>query len=128
VGKISTPSDAGKTRDKIAEIVGMSGRTYEKTREVVKAAEKAPERLGQLMAEMPKSEGARGSHIKGARVDDKPALGSLGIDKNLAHQARKLAAMSQDEFEDYSAVCGSQRPVTTAGGQGVGGERIHSQS
>ena len=32
VGKLSTPSDAGKTRDKIAAPLGVSGRTLEKAR------------------------------------------------------------------------------------------------
>lgn len=33
------------------------------------------------------------------RVDHKPTLASQGIDKNLAHQARQLGAMSEDAFE-----------------------------
>src|SRR5262249_55670909 len=36
------PTDSGKTRDKAAETVGMSGRTYEKAKAVVEAAEKDP--------------------------------------------------------------------------------------
>ena len=35
-GKVST-TGAGKTRDKIGAYVGMSGRTYEKAKEVVEA-------------------------------------------------------------------------------------------
>ena len=37
------PREPGKTRDKIAEVVGMSGRTHEKAKEVVKAAAEEPE-------------------------------------------------------------------------------------
>ena len=37
------PPVTGKTRDKVAEAVGMSGRTYEKAKAVVEAAEEHPE-------------------------------------------------------------------------------------
>jgi hypothetical protein len=42
----------GKTRDKVAEAVGMSGRTYEKAKKVVEAAEKEPEKFAPIKAEM----------------------------------------------------------------------------
>lgn len=42
--------------------------------------------------------GTKGN-IKHGRVDKKPTLASQGIDKNLAHQARTLGALSQDKFE-----------------------------
>lgn len=42
----------GKTRDKVAAYVGMSGRTLEKARKVVEAAEESPERFGPLAEEM----------------------------------------------------------------------------
>jgi hypothetical protein len=45
------------------------------------------------------SAGARGSRVKGARVDDKPTLASQGLDKNLAHQARLLGAIDEAAFE-----------------------------
>ena len=45
------------------------------------------------------SAGARGSRVKGARVDNKPTLASQGLDKNLAHQARVLGAMDEAAFE-----------------------------
>jgi N6-adenosine-specific RNA methylase IME4 len=38
----------GKTRDKIAERLGISGRTYEKAKAVVDAAEAEPEKFGKL--------------------------------------------------------------------------------
>jgi site-specific DNA-methyltransferase (adenine-specific) len=40
-GKLPPP-ERGKTRDKVAEAVGMSGRTYDKAKEVVAAAEADP--------------------------------------------------------------------------------------
>ena len=41
----------------------------------------------------------RGSRIKGARVNEKPTLAEVGIDKNTAHRARRQAAQSKEEFE-----------------------------
>jgi hypothetical protein len=49
------------------------------------------------------SVGTRGSRVKGARVDEKPTLDSQGIDKNLAHQARTLGALSDEKFEEVVA-------------------------
>ena len=51
---------------------------------------RATRRIGELMEAQKKtigfSLGTRGSHIKGARVDDKPTLKEAGIDKYLAHR------------------------------------------
>jgi hypothetical protein len=49
------------------------------------------------------SAGTRGSPVKGARVDEKPTLGSQGIDKNLAHQARVLGSQTDGQFEQTIA-------------------------
>src|SRR5262249_18339912 len=46
------PSSAGKTRDRVATRVGMSGRTLEKARAVVDAAERQPSRYQSLVEEM----------------------------------------------------------------------------
>ena len=45
------------------------------------------------------SAGTRGSRVRGARVDGKPTLAAQGIDKNLAHQARVLGALTDQNFE-----------------------------
>jgi hypothetical protein len=42
----------GRTRDKVAEAVGMSGRTYEKAKEVVAAAEEEPEKFAPVLERM----------------------------------------------------------------------------
>jgi ParB family chromosome partitioning protein len=49
------PEDKGQTRDKVAAAVGMSGKTYEKAKAVVKAAEEDPERYGHLVEQMDQS-------------------------------------------------------------------------
>jgi ParB family chromosome partitioning protein len=51
-GKLPPRSDNGKTRDKVAEVVGMSGKTYEKAKKVVEAAEHEPEKFGSVVEEM----------------------------------------------------------------------------
>lgn len=61
--------------------------------------QRAERRLGEIMEEQPKSQGTRGSPIKGARVDEKPTLAEAGIDNDLAHRARTLAAMKEGEHD-----------------------------
>ena len=45
-------AEKGKARDKVAARVGMSGRTYEKARTVIQAAEREPEGYGDLVERM----------------------------------------------------------------------------
>ena len=52
LGKVSTGSDPGKTRDRIGARAGVSGRTVEKIAEVCEAAEAEPEKFGHLVEEM----------------------------------------------------------------------------
>ena len=52
LGKISTGSDPGKTRDKVAAVVGVSGRTMEKRKAIVEAARSNPEQYGKLLEDM----------------------------------------------------------------------------
>ena len=67
--------------------------------EAIEIRMRATRRLDQLRQAQKEtvglSAGARGSRVKGARVDDKPTLASQGLDKNLAHQARVLGAMDE---------------------------------
>jgi ParB family chromosome partitioning protein len=55
-GKLPEPApvveNKGQARDKVAAAVGMSGRTYEKAKAVVQAAEEDPERNGHLVEQM----------------------------------------------------------------------------
>lgn len=50
-GQVSR-SDTGRVRDKIADFAGISGRTLEKIRAIIDAAERQPRRFGSLVAEM----------------------------------------------------------------------------
>ena len=51
-GKLPAPKNKGETRDKVAQAVGMSGRTYDKSKQVVEAAEEDPETYGPVADEM----------------------------------------------------------------------------
>ena len=61
-----------------------------------------------MMEAQPKANGAKGigpiaGYGKTRNQDDTPTLAQAGIDKNLAHRARKYARMGEDEFEDEVA-------------------------
>jgi hypothetical protein len=63
---------------------------------------RAERRLGELMAEQPKAKGAREPNTNRGTTRDRPKPASLteqGIDKNLAHRARKAAAMPEEKYE-----------------------------
>jgi MT-A70 len=49
LGKISAGSETGKTRDKVAAPLGVSGKTLEKAKAIVEAAEAEPEKFGHLV-------------------------------------------------------------------------------
>jgi ParB/RepB/Spo0J family partition protein len=57
------PARKAKTRDRVAKAVGMSGRTYEKAKEVVAAAEKNP-KLAPVVEEMDRTGNVERAHQK----------------------------------------------------------------
>lgn len=56
------PRETGKTRDKVGAAVGMSGKTYEKAKEVVEAAEAEPEKYQPLLDAMNRTGKVNGVH------------------------------------------------------------------
>ncbi|MEP1206069.1 MAG: MT-A70 family methyltransferase [Rhizobiaceae bacterium] len=54
-GNLPDHVETGDTRDRVAKILGTSGKTYEKAKQVVEAAEQDPERYGHLADEMQRS-------------------------------------------------------------------------
>jgi N6-adenosine-specific RNA methylase IME4 len=68
--KLSTPSE--KTRDKIGEFAGVSGRTVEKIARVVEAAEAEPDKYGYLVEEMDRTGKIDGPYQK-VRRDERHA-------------------------------------------------------
>lgn len=61
-GKVSTSE--GRTRDKIGSFAGFSGRSIDKIRDVVEAAERKPSRYGALVAEMDRTRRIDGVYRK----------------------------------------------------------------
>jgi ParB-like chromosome segregation protein Spo0J len=51
-GKLPPPKNKGKTRDKVGKALGVSGKTYEKAKQVTDAAEADPETFGDLPDQM----------------------------------------------------------------------------
>lgn len=51
-GKLPEHTEAGRTRDKVGAALGISGKTYEKIKQVTVAAEKEPEKFADLPAVM----------------------------------------------------------------------------
>jgi N6-adenosine-specific RNA methylase IME4 len=114
LGKVSTGS-TGKTRDKIAAPLGTSGRTLEKARAVVEAAELEPEYFGHLVSEMERTGKVNAAHRALRRTQDErrvlgltPVVGkfrSLVIDPPWQYDADFLGrgkpdydTMSRDEL------------------------------
>jgi N6-adenosine-specific RNA methylase IME4/ParB-like chromosome segregation protein Spo0J len=60
LGKVCTGS--GKTRDKVAAPLGVSGYTLEKARAIVEAAAAEPERFGKLLEDMDRTNKVNGVH------------------------------------------------------------------
>lgn len=60
---------------------------------------RATRRLDQLRQVQKETIGLNRGAAAPTRVDEKPTLASQGIDKNLAHQARTLGALSDEQFE-----------------------------
>lgn len=74
-GNFPAPSK-GRVRDKVAAVAGVSGRTYEKAKAVVEAAEQDPEAFGSLLDEMKRSRKVNSAHRKlKQRQDEKRVLG-----------------------------------------------------
>ena len=59
---------------------------------------RAERRLGEMMAEQPKDKGGYAGLYENPALDRPATLKESGIDKNLAHRARTLAAMPTEDF------------------------------
>lgn len=62
---------------------------------------RAERRVGELMAAQAEAIGKAppGRNRVSTKPDSPPSLSEVGIDKNLAHRARKLAGMTDEQFE-----------------------------
>ena len=78
--------EAPKTRDKVADAVGgMSGRTYEKAKAVVQAAEEDPEKFAPLVKQMDATGKANGAFnaLKKARQEETDAALAAEVEADL---------------------------------------------
>jgi ParB family chromosome partitioning protein len=66
------PEVNGDARDKVAAAVGMSGRTYDKAKDVAEAAEKEPEKYGDLVQQMDQTGKVDPAHKELKRRGGKP--------------------------------------------------------
>lgn len=104
--------EAKAIRDKAVamEVYAYQAKDGEIAETAVKIRRRATRRIGELMEDdrkaglLAKGARERGTKRGTTRVVEKPAsLAKQGIDKNLADQARKLAAMPEDRFEAETA-------------------------
>ena len=77
-------------------------RNYELEADAIEIRMRATRRMDQMRQEQAKTiglaKGGGGKHGR-KRVAEKPTLNDAGINKNLAHEGRKLGALSDQEFE-----------------------------
>src|SRR5262249_50063798 len=93
-GNLPPPSGSkGKTRDKVAEAVGMSGRTYEKAKQVVEAAEADPETVGDLAEKMDKN-----GSVDAAHQEMKRRAGSTTPDASAGEEAERRQRQRERAF------------------------------
>lgn len=108
----------GKTRDKVADAVGMSGRTYEKAKKVVDAAEEEPEQFGPVKDEMDKTgkvdpafQKVKGRPRKSKEEREAAKLERLPDLKDLVREWTERATRWTSELErafPYKAYIGSE--------------------
>ena len=92
-GKFTQPNDTGKTRDKVAAAVGMSGPTYEAAKQIVDAAEESPEEFAEFQEEMDST----------GRVW--PAF------KKLQGAKQKKSGKPRGSFDDTNAIAATLRQI-----------------
>jgi ParB family chromosome partitioning protein len=95
-GKSPPRSSArGKTRDRVAEAVGMSGKTYEKAKAVVEAAEREPDKHAETVAEMDRTGKVEPAYQK-VKADTTEKGNPLGLsEKEIKARERTLSLANQ---------------------------------
>ncbi len=76
-GQIAPSGNEGKSRDKVASALGVSGKTYEKAKQVVEAAKSEPELYGDL-PEMMDVESVHAAFEEMNSRSDEPDRGDAG--------------------------------------------------
>jgi ParB family chromosome partitioning protein len=89
----------GQVRDQVGEIVGMSGKTYEKAKAVVEAAKKNPRRFGPLRDQMDRTGKVDAIYRQIVRLDaevDHDDLGLGGAERARRREEAQAAAAAAD--------------------------------
>lgn len=117
IAEAKTVDEAKDIRDKAVALAvyARQAKNRDLEADAVEIRMRATRRLDQLRVSQKESAGlntgARGTGTS-VRVDEKPTLAEQGVDKNLAHQARKLGALSDGQFEQF--VDGAREAVSRA--------------
>jgi len=102
------------------------GAAMEAQQDAAEIVVRATRRMGEMLREMPKNEGAKGigtSAVAGSNHTPAPTLADLGIEKTEAHRARRLAEVPEARIDSYIAKCREDdKPATKAGALRYGEE------
>lgn len=103
-GNLPQPVEHGKTRDKVAGALGVSGRTYEKAKQVKDAAEKDPQAFGDLLTIMEeKSISAAHKELKKRQKAAKDAKKPTSDTQPMLSFPEWKGPSWEDELQQFSA-------------------------
>jgi len=102
VGKVSTPGRAGKTRDKIGQFAGVSGKTVDKIAVVMKAAKANPKEYGHLPEQMDRAGKVDGAYRQVITGADAPI--------RLTPEQKLLALLDREDGADLLISALRKRP------------------
>lgn len=110
----ATPEQIRKVIALADAAVAFANTYFKEQREMIQRAKsvklQAERKLGEILAAMPKNEGAKGIGTSAVPIENRtPTLADLGIDKKVSARARKLAALPAEQF---AAVVAGDVPVS----------------
>lgn len=114
-GKLPEVSETGQTRDKVGAAFGISGKTYEKAKQVVEAAEEDPEGFGDLPEKM--DQGSIDAAYKELKQRKEQAT-LPGIGEDDKDEGDYLAEEDEDQDEDQDEGELEEEDETAAGADG----------
>jgi hypothetical protein len=130
LARATTVNEVKAVRDKAIGFVAYAKKATDRQLEADAQAVRmeAERRLGQMMQAQPKATG--GQPYQSTGLSENPVrkpitLAEAGIDKNLAHRARGLAAMPEQEFEE--AVEAKRAAIQTPAPKPKKARRSHEQ-
>jgi len=121
ITRIERAIEATATPEQIRKVIALADAAvafantyYKEQRDMIQRAKsvklQAERKLGEILAAMPKNEGAKGIGTSAVPIANRtPTLADLGIDKKLSARAQKLAALPAEQF---AAVVAGDVPVS----------------